>query len=107
MNATRQIIFRGDMVGDRRVVSVDPVHGWPDIVHFAKPWVEADNQDRDIMQVDGDTLTITVANGRAVYRRIGDTQHGDWICSKVESEIAGQPKPEAMPLRKGFERKAG
>jgi signal peptide peptidase SppA len=53
-----------------------------------------------IMSVDGDNVTVTMANGKAVYHKDGVTPHGDWVCALQSGSTYEPPPPVANQVSK-------
>ncbi|WP_454629548.1 S49 family peptidase [Bradyrhizobium cenepequi] len=88
------ITFRQDVEGDKvTVYALDP---WPAKALMTTPGVILDSS-RYLTAV-GDTITIAVENGAAVYTRIGVTLAGDWVCVLAEGSSFTPPTPSQAQI---------
>ncbi len=82
---TRPIAMQKGLDGS--VYAIDP---WPALAVIS-PAFAADNH----VTVEGDEIMISVANGIAVYRKIGETPAGDWTCALEEGTHSAPPSAKA------------
>lgn len=77
---------------DGVVYAIEP---WPALA-IISPALAAD----DHVTVEGDEIMISVANGVALYRKLGETHAGDWTCALEEGTHSAPPsaKPGGKPV---------
>lgn len=82
------IQFSTEGAGDERKVYVD--HDWPQTIEVTTAMIkEAD----DHLKVDGDEITFECENGIATYRKIEETETGDWFCELVDGAYEERKAP--------------
>ena len=72
---------------DGVVYAIEP---WPALA-IISPAFAADSH----VTMEGDEIMISVANGIAVYRKVGETHAGDWICALEEGTHSQPPSAKA------------
>ncbi len=83
------IAFRQDVDGDQTKIYV--LAGWPSKVAISAELVAAGSGP---VRVAGDTVTIAVENGAAVYNKVDEDAQGSWICALAQgSSFAEPPEP--------------
>lgn len=82
------ITLRQDAEGDARKIYV--LEPWPAKAVFSVSLIEEQSA---YLKVAGETVTIAVENGAAVYSKIGVTALGDWVCSLAANSSFTDPPP--------------
>lgn len=72
------VLFNSHDENGKRWVTVESP--WPQKTRMNPMFIKG------FAKVDGDLVTITVANGMAIYKKDGEEPFGDWLCSLVDSK---------------------
>jgi hypothetical protein len=72
---------------DGVVYAIEP---WPALTVISPAFATDDH-----VTVEGDEIMISVANGVAVYRKVGETPAGDWTCALEEGTHSAPPPANA------------
>lgn len=75
---------------------------WPAKTRFTADTVCLAELSNRSIHVFGETITIAVANGAAVYTKIGEDYAGDWVCA-LEPESSYTPSPSARAEQASLE----
>jgi hypothetical protein len=75
--------------------SVYAIEHWPALAVISPEFATDEH-----VTVEGDEIMISVANGIALYRKIGETHAGDWTCTLEEGTHSAPPsaKPGGKPV---------
>jgi hypothetical protein len=73
--------------------------GLAGIVYAIEPWpalavISPEFAAEDQVTLEGDEIMISVANGVALYRKVGETHAGDWTCALEEGTHSAPPSPK-------------
>lgn len=63
------------------------VGGWPDDVVATADLIDGANTDRRLLRLEGDKVRFVVANGEALYQRVGHDKHGHIRLRKISSSL--------------------
>ncbi|MGY4224340.1 signal peptide peptidase SppA [Bradyrhizobium sp. USDA 4503] len=85
------ITLRQDVEGDERKIYV--VEQWPAKSIISEGLIEDPSS---YLKVAGETITIGVENGAAVYSKIGVSAIGDWVCSLAAGSSFTEPPPNKV-----------
>jgi signal peptide peptidase SppA len=77
------------------VTTIYVAQPWPAKILIVPEMLEQGGSNRCIF-VAGDTITMAVANGAAVYTKIGEAEGGVWVC-KLEPDSSYRPAPASDP----------
>ncbi|MCP1852805.1 MULTISPECIES: S49 family peptidase [unclassified Bradyrhizobium] len=83
-----RVAFRMETEGEARTYYV--LEHWPAKVVISTGLIETQSP---YLKVAGETVTIAVENGAAVYSKIGVSMAGDWICSLADGSSFTEPPP--------------
>lgn len=76
------------------VITTYVAQPWPAKTRFSAEMLENPALSNRTVSVVGETITIAVANGAAVYTKIGEDHAGDWVC-RLEPNSSYTPAPSA------------
>lgn len=79
-------------VADNQDAKVYVAEDWPKRARIADPsqWFVS-HTDEDSVTVNGEQVTITAPNGRAVYQKIDEGPNGEWLCDLVSGTFESPP----------------
>lgn len=93
MEGCEKVLFRVDQDGESQKVYAESA--WPKKMQFTRGLLQ--NWEASLLVVNDDTVTMTPANGKATYKKIGEHLSGDWICVLQDGSTYEPMPAQAAP----------